>query len=129
MRRFVKETPYWVLQRMVTKLANLSKEIICVVPGVEGNCWVCVTALDSGWLTTYSHVKAYGHRRPAHWAAYEEMFGYVEDPDLNLDHLCHTAPCWNPWHLEPVTHAVNNARRVNPELLDRCRRPEARRLV
>ena len=26
---------------------------------------------------------------------------------MELDHLCRVIACWNPWHLEEVTHAEN----------------------
>ena len=45
----------------------------------------------------------------AHKWAYENL--RVEVPlGLSLDHLCRDRLCVNPWHLEPVTHAVNNRR-------------------
>lgn len=49
--------------------------------------------------------KQYAHR----WA-YEHL--RTEIPEgLELDHLCRTRHCVNPWHLEPVTHAENHRRR------------------
>lgn len=42
----------------------------------------------------------------AHRWSYE--FLRTEIPaGLDLDHLCRTPPCVNPWHLEPVTDLVN----------------------
>jgi hypothetical protein len=44
--------------------------------------------------------------RLAHRWAFEFM--RCEIPDgLELDHLCRNRSCVNPWHLEPVTRAVN----------------------
>jgi hypothetical protein len=45
----------------------------------------------------------------AHRFAYEQLIGPVPD-GLVLDHLCLTPPCVNPWHLDPVTSAVNTRR-------------------
>lgn len=38
--------------------------------------------------------------------AYIAFNGPIPD-DLDLDHLCRNPPCWNPAHLEPVTHREN----------------------
>ena len=45
----------------------------------------------------------------AHRFAYQYMIGPIPD-GLELDHLCRNRPCVNPYHLEPVTRAVNHAR-------------------
>lgn len=42
----------------------------------------------------------------AHRVAFELMVGPIPE-DLTLDHLCRVRHCVNPWHLEPVTLAVN----------------------
>lgn len=49
-----------------------------------------------------------GKRRnkQAHRVAYELTIGPIPD-GLTLDHLCRNRPCVNPYHMEPVTHAVN----------------------
>lgn len=46
---------------------------------------------------------------PAHRWSWEFFHGPIPD-GLHLDHLCRVRLCVNPWHLEPVTVAVNNAR-------------------
>jgi hypothetical protein len=45
----------------------------------------------------------------AHRFAYENLIAEIPD-DLELDHLCRTRLCVNPWHMEPVTHYVNTRR-------------------
>ena len=45
----------------------------------------------------------------AHRWAYE----WFRDPipeGLQIDHLCRTRECVNPWHMEPVTHMENHLR-------------------
>lgn len=44
-----------------------------------------------------------------HVVEYEKVNGPVPD-GLELDHLCRNRACYNPDHLEAVTHAVNMSR-------------------
>lgn len=50
-----------------------------------------------------------GKRRKAHRVAYEMLVGPIPE-GLEPDHLCRNLACFNPRHLEPVTHAVNSLR-------------------
>lgn len=47
-----------------------------------------------------------GKQIVAHRFAYESMRANIPS-GLQLDHLCRTRLCVNPWHLEPVTARVN----------------------
>ena len=47
-----------------------------------------------------------GRARAAHIVAYENTKGPIP-PDKELDHTCRNRACWNPDHVEPVTHAEN----------------------
>lgn len=60
--------------------------------GMMTECWEA----DSSWSGAYG---------PYYWA-YLVTFGPVPE-GLELDHLCRNRRCYNPHHLEPVTHAVN----------------------
>ncbi|MFI5985110.1 HNH endonuclease signature motif containing protein [Streptomyces sp. NPDC051555] len=42
----------------------------------------------------------------AHRYAYEHMVTEIPE-ELQLDHLCRSRSCVNPWHLEPVTGSIN----------------------
>lgn len=72
-----------------------------------GECWLWTGAVTPdgyatmavGDLPTNS-----GHR----WS-YRHHVGPLPD-GLELDHLCRVRRCVNPWHLDPVPHAVNVAR-------------------
>lgn len=44
--------------------------------------------------------------RLGHVIAYTIFRGEIPE-GLELDHTCKFKPCVNPWHVEPVTHAVN----------------------
>ena len=56
----------------------------------------------------YSKVCVNGKVRTAYRTAYELRYGPVPK-GLELDHTCNNKPCWNPDHMEPVTHQVNSA--------------------
>jgi hypothetical protein len=45
-----------------------------------------------------------------HRAAYMEWVGPIPEW-LEIDHQCNVIACWNPGHLEAVTHAENIRRR------------------
>ncbi len=65
----------------------------------------------------YGQVGVNGRTRSAHRVTYEALRAEIPD-GLHLDHLCRVRHCVNPWHLEPVTNAVNKERsRGHVELL------------
>lgn len=65
------------------------------------------------------HNRSYGHMKapltPSGWAKAHRvaywLFRPDFDPALDLDHLCQTRLCVNPYHLEQVTSEINNERR------------------
>lgn len=54
----------------------------------------------------YGSTKFRGRSISAHLLSYNVSIGPVLG-GLELDHLCRNRRCWNPDHLEPVTHLVN----------------------
>lgn len=72
-------------------------------------CWIWVNSKQVGGYGRFSVGKTL---HLAHRWSYE--FFRAEIPDgLNIDHLCSTPACVNPWHLEPVTQRVNLHRSRN----------------
>ena len=70
-------------------------------------CWLWQGGADHG----YGVVGWEGRRWSTHRLAYTLMWGGIPD-GLQLDHLCRNTLCVYPWHLEPVTAAENNWRKV-----------------
>jgi hypothetical protein len=68
----------------------------------RADCWVWPRTNKDGYGVMYVGTRA----RLAHVYLYEQTKGRLS-PDLELDHLCRNRACFNPKHLEPVTHRVN----------------------
>lgn len=68
-------------------------------------CWLWTGATRLG----YAELSYEGTNRSGHRLAYELWRGPIPE-GLQIDHLCRNRRCINPWHLEPVTSAVNIGR-------------------
>ena len=77
----------------------------------DGDCWRWVGAQRPDGYGNF--IGGDGRTWAAHRWAYEFFIGPIPD-GLHLDHLCRNPSCVNPWHLDPVTAAVNNSR-IPPE--------------
>lgn len=71
----------------------------------SGDCWVWTGATTHGGYGWFQ----VGGTTGAHRVAYQFLIGEIPD-GLHLDHLCRNPPCVNPYHLDPVSIAVNNRR-------------------
>jgi hypothetical protein len=72
----------------------------------EGGCWLWVGAKTPNG---YGQIWVNGSLVLAHRWSYETLRGPIP-PDKELDHLCRTSACVNPFHLEAVTHQENMRR-------------------
>lgn len=103
---WTRETKSWdqVLERIYEKIE----------PVPESGCWI--------WLGATKGEEEYGRiyigkqRFTLHKLMYELLVGPVPD-GLVLDHLCRVRCCINPYHLEPVTDAVNIYRGKAPGII------------
>jgi len=76
------------------------------IPEPTSGCWIALLAPnDLGYVAPRVDGKRiYGHR-----SAYELQIGPIP-AGTELDHLCFVRSCWNPFHLEPVSHQLNQLR-------------------
>jgi len=74
----------------------------------SNGCWEWISKNKFGYG---SSVRIAGIKIPPHVVSYRHFLGPYPI-GFDLDHLCRNRSCINPEHLEPVTRAVNNSRRV-----------------
>lgn len=98
----MKRTKYRLYQFLIHRLNS---------PPYPKQCMIWLYTHGSGG---YGRVIVPGEHtiKSVHKVAYEWVNGTVPD-GLELDHLCRTRDCYNPDHLEAVTHLVNVRRGVN----------------
>lgn len=112
--------PDHLRQRNYTRGPAITRALNRALAGSNG-CWIWDGALTS---SGYGHIGiGNGRMRPAHVVTYEHFRGPVPE-GLELDHLCRVRRCFNPWHLEAVTHAENVRRGAATihEKTGRCRK-------
>ena len=72
----------------------------------QSGCWLWTRPLNADGYGRFS----VGYRNMnSHKWSYEYHVAAVPE-GLHLDHLCRVRHCVNPWHLEPVTSAINTKR-------------------
>jgi hypothetical protein len=90
-------------------IGNIAERLWSKVTGGDyTECWIWTGSVNE---RGYGRLSIDGKPRRVHRIAYELMVGEIPE-GLELDHLCNRRACVNPWHLEPVTHAVNIARKT-----------------
>lgn len=82
---------------------------------VKSGCWIWQGGLtrrrDSGF--GYGRLRVNGRKTLAHRFSFETFVRPIPKGRV-LDHLCRVSTCVNPFHLVPVTQAVNSIIGVNP---------------
>lgn len=74
----------------------------CPVPGLVDDCWI----FSGSSLRGYGQIHREGKTEYVHHVGFEYLRG-ERNRSLETDHLCRVPMCWNPWHLEEVTHEEN----------------------
>lgn len=97
--------PYVTVGRRATVLERFW---IKVQRDDEG-CWAWIGSRNGKGYALFE-VAGRGSKRAHRWA-YEHFIGPIPD-GLTIDHLCLNKSCVNPHHLEPVTNAENQRRRL-----------------
>jgi hypothetical protein len=69
-------------------------------------CWIWNLSLNRGG---YATIKRRDGTYSIHRVVYEQARGEIPD-GFDIDHLCRTRNCVNPWHMEPVSRRVNVGR-------------------
>lgn len=77
-------------------------------------CW---TWLGSTTGDGYGRFRFEGKRWLTHRLSWTWLIGELPG-GLTLDHLCRNRACVNPWHLEPVPHAINVLRGESPTAIN-----------
>ena len=94
--KYRKISPLWTMEQRIAWWKSRS-----VV--TDRGCWEWQGCL---------HKQGYGQvgHQGATVLLHKLIWEYYNDPTptgKELDHTCQNPPCWNPDHLEPVTHLVN----------------------
>lgn len=72
-------------------------------PSDASDCWLWTAGTNGDGYGSFSIER---RSRGAHRVAYLSIRGPIPE-GLELDHLCRTRNCVNPWHLQPVPRKTN----------------------
>jgi hypothetical protein len=81
----------------------------------ESGCWEYTGSVNPHG---YGRITFEGKHVLTHRASYELFVGPIAE-GLQIDHLCRNRACFNPEHLEPVTHR-ENVRRGQRHAVTHC---------
>lgn len=90
----------------------------------ENGCWLWTGGTTLPPPNGYGRLRVNGVKTVAHKFSYETFIRKVPDK-LKLDHWCRNRLCVNPFHVRPVTHALNiylgTAPTVETSMLGQCK--------
>jgi hypothetical protein len=89
-----------------SQYVTLDRALELVRDRTADECWLWPGLRDARGRGVVFHD---GKQRKAHRVAYERLVGPIPG-GLEPDHTCRNLACFNPKHLEPVTHKVNTLR-------------------
>lgn len=79
----------------------------------DTGCWIWQGQTSgNGRGGGYGRVALGGTTMAVHRVAYTHFYGIIPHKK-QIDHLCKNRACWNPDHLDMVTHKQNQRRRRN----------------
>lgn len=87
-----------------------------------GGCWIWTgSRVPHGYgETQWRKIDGKWKKKLVHRWMYEAMIGEIP-AGLQMDHLCRTRSCVNPYHLEPVTQAENRERGLGMQWIEKTR--------
>ena len=99
-----------ILTKLETK--TIITELGYVINGKSSPCFIWQGPTSgNGRGGGYGRMSLNGHTVAVHLVAYTNFFGYIPG-NKQVDHLCRNRLCWNPQHLELVTHLKNQKRKI-----------------
>lgn len=108
------KTPHTRRDEILERLDARSEiqELGFVINGKPSPCFIWTGPTSGeGRGGGYGRMSLNGQTVAVHLVAYTNFFGYIPRC-RQIDHLCNNRLCWNPAHLEMVTHNENQKRRA-----------------
>ena len=83
-----------------------------LIDGIPSPCFIWQGSHSgSGKGGGYGRMSLDGHTVAVHLVSFTHFYGYIPGKK-QVDHLCKNRLCWNPAHLDLVTHIQNQKRKT-----------------
>lgn len=94
-----------------TRRDDIIKKLLSYSYINEFGCWIWLGGTSgNGRGGGYGRVSLNGSTCAVHLVSYTHFYGFIP-PRKQVDHTCNNRLCFNPLHLELVTHKQNQLRR------------------